>query len=290
MGHTKAPEFWETDLPTPLLSGLWLARGPAGVGGSPKPERGQGYQRRAPDKSLPIGNRGARQGGGLGEGEWSQPRVGTWPRDVLPRCCPGATCAGRSGWTHFLGGGTEHLLLPRTAGWRPWPPRCRPADMGNRALACRLCTPGPAARAAPASPCPAAGGRRAAGGKRDAGGAGHLGATRSSPVPPHSAAHLRNSGPRSGYVTPSARPLADSCRAPERARASALLPAPQGARAATSLPDPELLAAGLPAPDRPHSGPSAAGGRGESVTARASAVWPHLWGTSSSYSGSALAP
>lgn len=164
--------------------------------------------------------------------------------------------------------------------------------MGNRALTRRLCAPDPQSRAAPASPVPRSGGRRAAGGERGRGGAGRLGATRSSPVPPpYSATHLRNSGPRSGHVTPS-RPTADrGCRAPELPARPPSLPAPQGRpRARPASLDPELLAAGSP--------------RSGSATLRVFCrrrPWRESHssgfgclaappGTSSSYSGSALAP
>lgn len=53
------------------------ARGPAGVGGSPKPEQGQVTSAGLQTKAFLCGNprRGRRAGGG----GRSQPRVGTWP-------------------------------------------------------------------------------------------------------------------------------------------------------------------------------------------------------------------
>lgn len=164
--------------------------------------------------------------------------------------------------------------------------------MGNRALARRLCTPDPQPRAAPASPCPAAVGAAPREESGDAGERGTSGPPGPHPCPPpHSAAHLRNSGPRSGHVTPS-RPTADrGCRAPELPARPPSLPAPQGRpRARPASLDPELLAAGSP---RSGSAALRAFCRRRPWRVSHSSGFGCLAappGTSSSYSGSALAP
>lgn len=70
-GHTKAPEFWGRDWicqRSPLRA--VAARGPAGVGGSPEPERGQVTSAGLQTKAFLCGNprRGQGEGGGRGRG------------------------------------------------------------------------------------------------------------------------------------------------------------------------------------------------------------------------------
>ena len=89
---SELPRGLHTGSANPLLSGLWRT--------------GSGWCRVTSagfrTKALLCGN----PGHGHGEGEGSQPRAGTWPRDVLPRCgLQGRAAPGVTGRIHSLGWG-----------------------------------------------------------------------------------------------------------------------------------------------------------------------------------------